>query len=134
MDLQLIVKAMGELSNQLSYDDQIECTQVFGKCIQRMIEDAVKTMPYGARYSFKKYARSTQTLEGEYEDRNMVLSVSIPIDCRYVDVSQIISAHETEGYVFTIETIQRTQEQLQEVIMNALAPIAEVIKELKTAN
>ena len=131
MDLELVVKAMGELSNTLSYDDCVECTQVFGKYIQRKIEEAVKDMPYGAHYTFTKYDNSTQTFKGVYEDNNIVLSVKIPVDCWYVDVSQIVEAHQTEGYVFTIETIQRTQEQLKEVIMNAIAPIREVIKEMK---
>ena len=131
MDLELIVKVMGELSNALSYDDRVECTQIFGKYIQRRIEEAVKDMPYGAHYSYTKYDNSTQTFKGVYEDNNIVLSVKIPVDCWYVDVSQIVEAHQTEGYVFTIETIQRTQEQLKEVIMNAIAPIREVIRELK---
>lgn len=131
MDLELIVKAMGKLSDTLSYDDCVECTQVFGKYIQRRIEKAVKDMPYGAHYTFTKYDNSTQTFKGVYEDNNMVLSVKIPVDCWYVDVSQIVEAHQTEGYVFTIETIQRTQEQLKEVILNAIAPIREVIRELK---
>ena len=131
MDLELIVKVMGELSDTLSYDDHVECTQIFGKYIQRRIEEAVKDMPYGAHYTFTKYDNSTQTFKGVYEDNNIVLSVKIPVDCWYVDVSQIVEAHQTEGYVFTIETIQRTQEQLKEVIMNAIAPIREVIKEMK---
>lgn len=131
MNVRLIIKAMGELSTTLSYDDCVECTQVFGKYIQRVIKDAVKDMPYGACYSFKKYDISTQTFEGEYEDNNMVLSVRIPVACDWVDASQIVEAHETKGYVFTIETIQRTQKQLQEVILKALAPITEVIKGLK---
>ena len=131
MDLELVVKAMGELSDTLSYDDRVECTQIFGKYIQRRIEEAVKDMPYGAHYTFTKYDNSTQTFKGVYEDNNIVLSVKIPVDCWYVDVSQIVEAHQTEGYVFTIETIQRTQEQLKEVIMNAIAPIREVIRELK---
>ena len=131
MDLELIVKVMGELSDTLSYDDRVECTQIFGKYIQRRIEEAVKDMPYGARYSYTEYDNSTQTFKGVYEDNNIVLSVKIPVDCWYVDVSQIVEAHETEGYVFTVETIQGTQKQLKEVILTALAPIAEVIKELK---
>ena len=131
MDLELVVKAMSELSDTLSYDDHVECTQIFGKYIQRRIEEAVKDMPYGARYSYTEYDNSTQTFKGVYEDNNIVLSVKIPVDCWYVDVSQIVEAHQTEGYVFTIETIQRTQEQLKEVIMNAIAPIREVIRELK---
>ena len=131
MDLELIVKVMGELSDTLSYDDHVECTQIFGKFIQRRIEEAVKDMPYGARYSYTKYDNSTQTFKGVYEDNNIVLSVKIPVDCWYVDVSQIIEAHQTEGYVFTIGTIQSTQKQLKEVIMNAIAPIREVIRELK---
>ena len=131
MDLELIVKAMGELSNVLCYDDRIECTQIFGKYIHRVVKNAVKDMPYGAHYTFTKYDVSTQTFEGKYEDRNMILSVRIPVTCNWVDVSQIISAHETEGHVFTIETIQRTQKQLKEVILTTLTPIAEVIKELK---
>ena len=131
MDLELIVKAMGELSDTLSYDDCVECTRVFGKYIQRVIKDAVKDMPYGARYSYTKYDNSTQTFKGVYEDNNIVLSVKIPVDCWYVDVSQIVEAHQTEGYVFTVGTIQSTQEQLKEVILNAIAPIREVIRELK---
>ena len=131
MDLELIVKAMGELSDTLSYDDRVECTRVFGKYVQRRIEEAVKDMPYGAHYAYTEYDNSTQTFKGVYEDNNIVLSVKIPVDCWYVDVSQIVEAHQTEGYVFTIETIQRTQEQLKEVIMNAIAPIREVIRELK---
>ena len=131
MDLELIVKAMGELSDILSYDGHVECTQIFGKYIQRRIEEAVKDMPYGAHYAYTEYDNSTQTFKGVYEDNNIVLSVKIPVDCWYVDVSQIVEAHQTEGYVFTIETIQRTQEQLKEVIMNAIAPIREVIKEMK---
>ena len=131
MDLELIVKVMGELSGTLSYDDRVECTQIFGKYIQRRIEEAVKDMPYGAHYSYTEYDNSTQTFKGVYEDNNIVLSVKIPVDCWYADVSQIVEAHQTEGYVFTIETIQRTQEQLKEVIMNAIAPIREVIRELK---
>ena len=131
MDVRLIVKAMGELSTTLSYDDHVECTQIFGKYIQRRIEEAVKDMPYGARYSYTKYDNSTQTFKGVYEDNNIVLSVKIPVDCWYVDVSQIIEAHQTEGYVFTIGTIQSTQERLKEVIMNAITPIREVIRELK---
>ena len=131
MDVRLIVKAMGELSDTLSYDDHVECTQIFGKYIHRIVKNAVKDMPYGAHYTFTKYDVSTQAFEGEYEDRNMILSVKIPVDCWYVDVSQIIEAHQTEGYAFTIGTIQSTQEQLKEVIMNAIAPIREVIRELK---
>ena len=131
MDLELVVKAMGELSDTLSYDDCVECTQIFGKYIQRRIEEAVKDMPYGAHYTFTKYDNSTQTFKGVYEDNNIVLSVKIPVDCWCVDVSQIVEAHQTKGYVFTIETIQRTQKQLKEVILNAIAPIREVIRELK---
>ena len=131
MDLELVVKAMGELSDTLSYDDRVECTRVFGKYVQRRIEEAVKDMPYGARYAYTEYDNSTQTFKGVYEDNNMVLSVKIPVDCWHVDVSQIVEAHQTEGYVFTIETIQRTQKQLKEVILNAIAPIREVIRELK---
>ena len=131
MDLELIVKAMGELADTLSYDDHVECTQIFGKYIHRIVKNAVKDMPYNAHYTFTKYDVSTQAFEGEYEDRNMILSVRIPVACNWVDVSQIVSAHETEGYVFTVETIQRTQKQLKEVILTALSPIAEVIKELK---
>ena len=131
MDLELIVKVMGELSDTLSYDDRVECTQIFGKYIQRRIEEAVKDMPYGAHYAYTGYDNSTQTFKGVYEDNNIVLSVKIPVDCWYVDVSQIVEAHQTEGYVFTVGTIQSTQEQLKEVIMNAIAPIREVIKEMK---
>ena len=131
MDLELIVKVMGELSDTLSYDDRVECTQIFGKYVQRRIEEAVKDMPYGARYSYTEYDNSTQTFKGVYEDNNLVLSVKIPVDCWYVDVSQIVEAHQTEGYVFTVGTIQSTQEQLKEVILNAIAPIREVIRELK---
>ena len=131
MDLELIVKAMGKLSDTLSYDDRVECTQIFGKYIHRVVEDAVKDMPYGARYLYTKYDNSTQTFKGVYEDNNIVLSVKIPVDCWYVDVSQVVEAHQTEGYVFTVETIQSTQEQLKEVILNAIAPIREVIRELK---
>ena len=81
MDLELIVKVMGELSDTLSYDDRVECTQIFGKYIQRRIEEAVKDMPYGARYSYTEYDNSTQTFKGVYEDNNLVLSVKIPVDC-----------------------------------------------------
>lgn len=131
MDLRLIIKAMGRLSDTFDYDDCVECTQVFGKYIQRRIENVVKGMPNGAHYSFTKYDSSTQTFKGIYTDDNIVLSVKIPVDCWSVDVSQIVSAHETEGYVFTTETIQCVQKQLKEVITDAIAPIAKVIKELK---
>lgn len=134
MSLELVVKAMGALFDTLTLDDCHECAKVFANYVQRMITSAVKEMPYGASYTFTKYDRSTQTIMGEYQDKNMALEVRIPITCKHVDVSQIIETHQTEGCVFTIETIQRTQRELKEVIMNAIAPIALVIAELKGEN
>lgn len=131
MSLELMVKAMGELFDTLTLDDCHACAKVFANYVQRIVKDAVKEMPYGASYEFTKYDSSTQTIMGEYQDKNMTLEVRVPITCKHIDVSQIIEAHQTEGYVFTIETIQRTQRELKEVIMNAIAPVALVMAELK---
>lgn len=131
MNLELIVKAMSVLSDTLTLDDYAECTKVFVKYVHRMISNAVKDMPYGASYSFTRYDSDIQTLRGEYSDKNMTLEVRIPVDCSRVDVSQIIEAHQTEGYVFNVETIQRTQKELMGVIIRTIAPIELAIKQVK---
>lgn len=134
MSLELAFKAMGALFNTLTLDDCHECAKIFANYVQRMITDAVKEMPYGAHYTFTRYDRSTQAIMGEYQDQNMTLEVRVPITCHHIDVSQIIEAHQTEGYVFTLETIQRTQRELKEVIMNAIAPVRLVIEQEKGEN
>ena len=131
MSLELVVKAMGALFDTLTLDDCHECAKVFANYVQRMITSAVKEMPYGASYTFTKYDSSTQTIMGEYQDKNMALEVRIPIACKHVDVSQIIEAHQTEGYVFNVETIQRTQKELKEVITKVITPIALVMKQVE---
>ena len=134
MDSELIIKAISKLYNTFDYDDCTEYTKVFAKCIHKLIQKAVNNMPYGACYLFDEDDMNTYTLKGIYKDNNITLKVKIPIDCTCVNVNQIVSAHATEGYVFTIETIQRTQQELKEVITDVILPISEVIKGLDINN